>query len=256
MDRLETAPPEAERQALAQRSTDRIDLHNLLLLGRYHWNKFTLEDTRKCQGYFEEAIRLDPTYAPAHAGMAMLYLQFGGGGLDTLPASAVVPKVREAAQRALALDPANAEAHRALATSAIFHERDWPSAAAHSKKALELGPGAGANREPHAFYLSAGGRHSEALREIEYALEVDPLSPLTLQNAAYHSYLARDFEKARRYCERCLALDPNFAWGHMIAGMVHCQSGSFDEAIATFEHAAPLGAVSNAYLGFVCGCGR
>ncbi len=254
VDRLAGRSVDSERLTVVKHAIDRVDLHDLLLLARYHWSKFTAADVQRSRQCLDEAIRLDPTYAPAHAWMAMVHLLCGGGGLGTHPASVIVPKVREAGLRSLELDPANADAHRALATSAIFHERDWTAAAFHAKKALEYGGNAGAYHEPWALYLSAAGRTAEATREIAYGVTLDPLSPLTLENAAYHFYLARDFDAAHDYCSRCLAIDPSFAWGHMIAGMIAYQRGRFDVASAAFERAHDaLGAVAAAYLGLARG---
>ncbi len=252
VDKLKIALIGNEREALVKRPTDRIDVYNLYLLGRYHWNRFTQEDASKCQECFERALSLDPTYAPAHAGMAMLYLQMSAGGVHVMPASVAVPNVRAAAGKALAADPANGEAHRALAVCAVFHERDWSAALLHCKRAFELEPNVAMNHEAYAFYLSAAGRLEEALSEIARAVELDPVSPLILENAAWHFYLAKDFEKARDYCERSLALNPDFGWTHVISGLLHCHGGRLDDAISEFEKAGvPI--MADAYLGFACG---
>lgn len=70
-----------EREALVKRLTDRVDRYDLYLLGRSHWNRFTPGDASTCEQYFKQALSLDPTDAPAHAGMAMLY----GGPSNSSP---------------------------------------------------------------------------------------------------------------------------------------------------------------------------
>lgn len=108
------------------------------------------------------------------------------------------------------------------------------------------------NHQAHAFYLSAAARHQEALSEIERALELDRVSHLVLENAGWHFYMARDFERARDYTERSLALNPEFGWTHRISGLLHFQSGSVDAAITAFETAG-IPALAEAYVGFACG---
>ena len=95
----------SERSAIVKRPTEDIELYNLYLLGRHHWNRLTKEDTKKSQEYFEKAIARDPTYAPAYAGLAIMYISSGGGGVDLLPAKVALPKAKKEAEKALALDP-------------------------------------------------------------------------------------------------------------------------------------------------------
>ena len=255
VDKLQVELLGSEREALVKRHTDRVDLHNLYLLGRYHWNRFTEESAKQCQEYFEKALSLDPTYAPAHAGMAMLYLQQSGGGVNVVPAKVAVPRARAAAQEALATDPTNNEAHRALAVCSIFYERDWSAALLHCKRAFEVEPSAAENHQTYAYYLSAAGRHKEAMSEIERAVELDPISPLILVNAAWVYYLARDFDTARQYCDRCLTLDSNFPWAHVIMGRLEIQRGRLDEAISALK-TSKIRIVSDAYLGFAYGASQ
>jgi serine/threonine protein kinase/Tfp pilus assembly protein PilF len=241
-----------EREALLKRPTHQVVLYDLYLLGRYHWNRFTEEDARKCQDYFERAIRLDPTYAPAHAGLAMLHLQLGPGGVHAMPASIVVPKVDMAARAALAADPTNAEAHRALAACSVFHHHDWVAALRHCQEAFELEHSVAMNHQAYAYYLSTAGRHEEALIEVGRAVDLDPVSPLVLENAAWQCYLARDVDRARGYCQRSLALNPNFGWTHVVSGLLHCLNERLDDAIAEFQRSG-LPVMAEAYLGFALG---
>lgn len=162
----------------------------------------------------------------------------------------LVPKVREWAERALALDAGSSEAHQALAHSSIFFERDWRDALLHSKRALELTPNDGPSHAPHALYLSAAGRFDEAIREIERAVELDPISPLMLENAAWCYYLAGKFERAREYCERCFSIASDFAWTHLIAGLLDVQSGDLAAVLRAFKKAAVGTRTVNGYLGY------
>ena len=253
VDKLEVQLLGGERAALVKRPTDDIELYNLCLLGRHHWNRFTPEDTKKSQEYFEKAITLDSTYAPAYAGLANFYISSGGGGVDILPAKVALPKAKAAAEKALSIDANCGEAHFALGLASIFFEQNWPVAKYHGLRAIECDPNFSPFRQVYAFYLSAVGRHDEALKEINRAVEMDPCSALALENAAFHYYLARRYEEALDYCARSLALVPDFAWTHLVAGMIHIQQGMLDKAVSGIEPLRSFGFYSEGYLGCACG---
>ena len=113
-----------------------------------------------------------------------------------------------------------------------------------------MAPNDGAARRPYAFYLSAAGRFDEAIREIERGVKLDPISPLNLMNAAWHYYYARQYERAREYCERCFAIAPDFFWTHLVAGWLGVQSGDLVAALRAFEKAAVGNRTANGYLGY------
>ena len=161
-----------------------------------------------------------------------------------------MPQVRQAAERALRLDLSKSEAHSSLALAAVFHERNWPDALFHSVKAVESDPNDSRARGAHAFFLAAAARHDDALAEIGRAVTLDPIAPVVLENAAFQHYWARDYELARRFCKRCFALDPEFVWGHLAAGLLEVQGGRPKAAILPFEKAA---VISKGYLGFALG---
>ena len=204
VDKLEANLLGGEKEALVKRPTNRVEVHNLYLLGRYHWNRFTQEDTERSRSYFQQAIALDPSHAPAYAGLASSYLN----ALNLERPSVAVPKVRQAAERALRLDPSNSEAHSSLALAAVFHERNWPDALFHSVKAVESDPNDPRARGAHAFYLAAAARHDDAPAEIGRAVTLDPIAPVVLENAAFQHYWARNYEQARRLraCSRSKAV--------------------------------------------------
>ena len=249
VEKLEVNLVGGDSEALVKRPTENLELHNLLLLARHHLYRLTEEDGRRSQAYLEQAIELAPTSAPAYADLSMLQHAFSGGGVNMMSSREAVPKIREWAGRALALDPENSVAHQSLALSCIFYERNWSDALMHSQKAVELAPNDGAACRPYAFYLSIAKRFEEAIQEIERGVGLDPISPLNLENAAQHYYHARKYERAREYCERCFAIAPDFSWTHLIAGMLDVQSGDLEAAIVSFKKASET-LTANGYLGY------
>jgi len=115
-------------------------VHNLYLLARYHWYKFTEEDITKSQEYFDKAIKLDPAYAPAYAGLSVIYCLIGGASLKVLPPKVAIPKLKDAAEKAFEFDPENDEAHSMLGLAYSWYEWNWPVAEEHLKRAIELNP--------------------------------------------------------------------------------------------------------------------
>src|SRR5262249_22449595 len=112
-------------------STTSLEAHDLYLRGRYFWNKRSLEAFRKAAEYFEQAIRKDPGFALAYAGLGdviSLRLDY-----DVVRASEVLPKAKEATSKALELDPDLAEAHASLG-NILGHDYDWPAALAEFRK--------------------------------------------------------------------------------------------------------------------------
>jgi TolB-like protein/DNA-binding winged helix-turn-helix (wHTH) protein len=123
-------------------------------------------------GYFEEATKRDPTFAPAYVGLADAYDRLGTIFIGT-PPSEVRPKVVNAARKALELDPELAEAHVLLAD--IYQQQwHWNDAQVEYKRALELKPNDAAAHVGFAHWLLCQGRTEEALTWTARGRELDP----------------------------------------------------------------------------------
>lgn len=149
---------------------------------------------RKAVEYSEEAVRLDPGYAPAQAALAKSYLYLSDIGM-AFPRE-VMPQARAAAQRAIALDEALAYAHVALGHILLIYDRDWAGAHSQAKRAIALNP---SDADAHwllSNYLAAVGRVDEAVVEMKRARELDPLSFLMNWNVGRMLCLARKYDEA------------------------------------------------------------
>ncbi len=120
---------------------------------------------------FEAATRLDPKFSDAYAAWAQLYVMAAG---DSLPFREAIPRARELAARALALDPASAEGHAALANIAMQSDHDWTTAQREFARAIELNPNNVAAHRFYALMLIALGRFDEAKAEIRVTARLDP----------------------------------------------------------------------------------
>jgi serine/threonine-protein kinase len=202
---LKLANPSREANA----SPGNIQAYDLYLQGRYHWRRWRTEGAEQAIHYFEMAIQKDPKYAGAYAGLAESYCWLGFFG--ALPPNEAMPKARQAAQKALALDDSLAEAHTALAYVKTLYEFDWPTAEREFKRAIQLNSGdADAHFGYGITYLAPLGRVEESLKEMQIARELDPLSPIenTYLGLAY-LFAGKRAEAMGEY-KKALELDPNF----------------------------------------------
>ncbi|MBK9528650.1 MAG: protein kinase [Acidobacteria bacterium] len=150
-------------QKLAKKYTDNNEAYQLYLQGRYHWNKRQIPEFEKAIVFFKQAIEKDPNYALAYSGLADTYSQFPTYG-DFRPKD-YMPQAKQAALKALELDPNLAEAHASLAIVLLYYEYDFSGAEKAFKRAIELDPNYPTAHQWYAELLSASGRHDEAIRE-------------------------------------------------------------------------------------------
>ena len=216
------------------------------LKGRYYWNKFTGEETKKAIVHFEHAIQKAPDYGPAYVALSLCYAQLCF--LNALPPNEGYPAAKAAALKALGIDDTLAEAHGSVGLCNLYYEWDWIAAEEQFKRALLLDPAGAMIHHEYALYLAAMGRLKEAREVDRQALGLDPLSLLFHTALARLSYFAREPDQALEQCRKTLELDTGFHMAHGQLGLVHAQKGMFDEAIGAFKEAITLSRGNPAYL--------
>ncbi len=216
--------------------------------GRFYWYKRTNEGFAKSVEYYERAIQLDPNYALAYAGLADSYALLGSAPNDRLRPHEAMPKAKEAAKRALALDDTLPQAHATLAYVHTFYDWDWPAAEREFHRALELNPDYATARQWYAEYLAARGRLEDALVEAQRARDADPRELITHTAVAEVFYLSRQYDRVIEQCGRTLEFDPNFFLAHFHLGRAYLEKGMYSEAIAEFERAKTLSGGSPAMV--------
>jgi tetratricopeptide (TPR) repeat protein len=184
--------------------TTDLKAHDLYLKGRYFWNKRTSEALRKSVVFFEDAIRHDPGYALAYCGLADALAQ--RIDYDNARPSEVLPKAKEAALRALELEPGLAEAHAALGNVANF-QNDWTVALAENRKAVELNPNYAMAQKWIGNVLMLTGRLQEARDAFERTLQLDPTSLIATTNVGDTYFYQRDYPKAIAQFSKTLEMD-------------------------------------------------
>ncbi len=226
-------------RSLITHYTENLQAYHLYLKGRFYWNKRTEEDFYKSLGFFEQAIEIDPNYAPAYAGMADSYIMLGEHG--SVPALSIMRKARATAARALEIDPRLAEAHVSLGSVAGLYEWNWAESELHFRRALELNPSYPTAHHWYGYdYLAPQGRLNEAIAELERAHHLDPLSLIITTCLGTLYDMAREYEHARTFYQRVFELEPGFVRAHLSCGRSYLHQGKCREAIAAFEKAREL----------------
>jgi TolB-like protein/DNA-binding winged helix-turn-helix (wHTH) protein/Flp pilus assembly protein TadD len=246
--KLELAPEGNARLARSARAD--LESRELYLQGRYFWNQRSKEGLEKGLAFFEKAAEKDPSSALAYAGIADAYnmLLFYGYA----PGAVSILRARSAAQKAVELDDSLAEGHAALGYVNFLWLWDWPEAERQFHRAAELNYNYLSGHHWHALYLSAMGRHKEAIEEIHIAQKLDPLSRIVGTAAGYIQFYARDYDEAERASKAVLAQDPNFMAAHAVLGQVYEQKHAYPEAIGEFQRALELsGGESPNYIGLL-----
>jgi serine/threonine-protein kinase len=239
---------------LIRRYTENFEAYNLYLKGRYQWNRRSERSLRKGIEYFEQAIALDPRYAPAHSGLADSYSLLGNYGV--LPARKVKAKALSAAENAVAIDPTLAEAHTALGHVRATYCWDWPGARAEYQTAISLNPAYATAHHWYAItYLAPWGLLDAALAQMEKAEELDPVSVSIKRDIALILYYNRQYQDAVEQCRGAIDLDRGFHGAYWALGLAYQGMSRHADAVEAFQKGlelAPetprlLGALGHAY---------
>jgi TolB-like protein/DNA-binding winged helix-turn-helix (wHTH) protein/Tfp pilus assembly protein PilF len=205
-------------------------VHELYLQGRFFWNRRSPDALARAAALFREALKIDPEYARAHAGLGDASMS-GALGISDRPAFAAG---LASADRALALDPTLSEAY-ATRAHALTHLFDWSGAERAYRRAIELDPNNVPARYTFAEWLYCQGRFAEAIRESQRARDLDPVSAIATHALGVAHLFARDFDTAGTFFRAALELDPRHAWSHDRLGQVHEARGDGAAAREDFE---------------------
>jgi TolB-like protein/DNA-binding winged helix-turn-helix (wHTH) protein/Tfp pilus assembly protein PilF len=203
------------------------------LRGRSYWNQRSEASLHKAIEQFNKAIDIDPGYAPAYSGMADCYTTLGYlSYLDPLDA---FPRARDAATKAIELDPSLAEAHASLAYYNLYHAWSWAESEREFKRAVELNPNYATAHEWYSYYLLALGRMEQAWTEVNRARELDPLSVVINTDVGFNYFYRHDYDGAIGQLRQTLAVSPKFPLAHLWLGRAYQQKKMYPEAIDEFN---------------------
>jgi len=231
---------EALKVRLAPRAMKvNIEAYQHYLKGQYYRARSTPESLAKAKECFEQALAIDRNYAPAYSGLAAYYSALAVYYIK--PIDDVAPLVKSTAERALAIDPANTEAHSLLAVMAAIFDYDWKAAEHHHRKAMAAEPLPAMVRTRYArYYLLPLGRVAEAMDQGRLTLETDPVSMQSHLLMVLGMYWSKQYRETIEYARRALEIDANYFTIWYIMGFAQLRAGLAQEGITSLKRVVEL----------------
>jgi eukaryotic-like serine/threonine-protein kinase len=221
-----------------QPSTKNTEAYELYLKGRHYWHQRSPSTLRVAIQCFEHAIKLDPQYALAYAGLADCYAILRVYGW--VSAEDGQPPAYAAMTQAITVAPSLWEANYSRAIYTFYFEPGWREAESHFAKAIAISPRSSLAQAYYGLFLATAGRTEDAIAHTTLASQLDPLSAFTHALAAGALYVLGRNDEAAQASRRSLELQPDYLFGLWVHGLALCASGRSNEAIEPLERAVTL----------------
>ena len=218
----------AERRAITARPTMSTEAHEFYLKGRYHWRNFYAPGYERVREYYEQAVALDASYAPAYNGLSLYY---SWAAANAIFPPDVWPLAEEYVRKSLSLDDTLPEAYNALAAVEIYYKRNWAAAERAFQRGMELDPNFADLHTHYGLCLSYLGRFDEAIAQKERGMQLDPFFPGTNLHYGTVLFFSRQYDRAAAQLAKTLDLYPDNAAAHEYFGDVCAKRGMAHEAI-------------------------
>ena len=215
------------REKLAKRDTENSEAKLLYDKGVVHARMLTEQDIKKAIDLFYQAIQKDPEYARAYAAVSSARRSLTLC-CDGQPSELV--QAKDAAKKAVELDPELSEGHSALAAVIWMYDWKWAEAEKEFLHALELDPNSAISHFQYGDFLGLMGRRDEAEVQKDRALELEPDSPFFA--ARVGSISTKDPDKALKQILYAIELDPNYYFSHTMAAFIYSQRKEYAKAEA------------------------
>ena len=234
---------------LVKRYTENPEAHRLYLKGSFHFRRLTNEEMERGREYLEQAVALEPLYAPAWFHLADYYI--AGAHRGAVSPLERWPKARAAAARALEADPEFADAHAALSFVKAVSEFQWEEGLRELDTALRLNPSSALAHFWRAYILCCLGRTEDALAGARRAVEIDPLSALFRSYCALFCLHMGQTGRALEHALQALDVNPNYPIGQLALGEAYSLLGRHKEGIDWMEKTQPGAPAGYFYFGFL-----
>ena len=248
-DKLRQHLSPAERDRISKRETTNLQAYDLVLRGRFYFEKGGTQNRKIAIDHYQRAIAIDSDYALAYVSLAQAYQYFVL--LSVVDPDEFRPKAEAAVRKALELDDTLAEAHGALG-QVKRNAWDWAGAEHAYKRAIELNPNLADVHDGYAAFLGVMSRSEEAVNEARLARELDPLSLNFATRLGLTLLFARRHDEAIQALKLALAMDPRSSVTFLFFGYNYAAKGLYAEAIDAYQEAIRLGddsASAQIYLG-------
>jgi len=231
-----TVTPQEEHRLRSAASVD-PKAYEAYLRGLFFWERMTSSGFDRSIASLQEAIAIDPAYAPAWAALGETYWIMGSSGYEEKRPGEVAPKARDAAAKAMELDPSLAGPYATLAVVAADFDWEYAKSEELFRKAIDLNPSFADARVSFSALLTGLGRFDEAVAEAKRAQELDPLSVVAGQTLGYRLYYAKQYDRALLQFRRTLELDPRSFPAIQGLAQCHWEQGERQRAVAESERA-------------------
>jgi len=235
-DTLQAKLTGSEKQLMEAQPTNDTAAYELYHKGRSFWAKRSGDNIPKAIGFYQQAIERDPNYALAYAALANSYVLLpyytGAKQHDSFT------RAREAALKALQIDPNLPEAHTALGKIRNFADIDMQGSIREFERAIELNP----NDASAHHWLGSGplvslARFDEAIAHCKRSVELDPLSPVMMVDYGSIFFYAKRYDESISVLRKAVEMDPSFGYAHQTLATAYQAKGDLRNAIAEFEKA-------------------
>jgi serine/threonine protein kinase/Tfp pilus assembly protein PilF len=217
----------------ASAKTQNVEAYNAVLQGRYFSSRLSKEDTQKAIDYFQQALKLDPSYALAWTYLAETH--FLQAFNAQLPAEEGFGKARKEVQKALQLDPNLAHAHAILAFIKLSYDLDWEGADASFKRAIDLEPGNARSLGMAAWLQCSLGRFDEAIELTRKSIQLDPLEAGSYGNLCNFAICSGRLSEAEAAARKGLELDPQIPFAHYMLARIYLERSNPQAAASEIE---------------------
>jgi len=237
---------DAELRRALRKPTGNLDAWTAYQRGLWHHFKSDPDDNSLAQRYFQQAIDLDPTFSGGYLGLARAYIQVATD-FETVSRVEAHRSAETLARQAIALDPADAEAHSTLAAARLHARGDYEGAIAAAEQALALSPNLASAYVTLGSALNFSGRPREGLVALERSIRLDPHEPALpgrLNGLALGLYFAHEYEAAVDAAKRAIRANPNFPLPYRWLAAALGQLGSSAEAAEALEKARAISPAS------------
>jgi tetratricopeptide (TPR) repeat protein len=224
-----------DERGLARQPTENPEAYRLYLLARFHTLSVSPDGLALGRRYAEEAVRLDPGYAPGWTALSDSYLAHIFLGLE--PPDEGYPLAREAADRAVSLDDSLSAAYAIRGYVRHHGDWDWEGSIADWEKAIRLDPDNADGWQGLSEGLLSLGRVDEALVAAERGVEADPITPVVTAWLANVYGAAGRHDEALETLQRSLELEPDNFLAVFGIPQVFAARGQFDEALVSLDSA-------------------
>ena len=228
-----------DRERARHKEPDNLDAWDWVQRGWWHWTRETLDGNTRARDSYEQAIKLDPSFAAAFSGLALTHYQSIASGWTDEQS---IPELVSSAESAVALDNQDPVGYHALGHAyALTGKRDEMIAA--FELSLELNPSSALAYMCSGESIALAGRPDEAITHLEKAMQLSPKDPALVY--AFHGlalahFAAGRYEEAVDWAKQALSRNPNFAFGYRTLATTYAHLGQLEEAKAALDDATRL----------------